>query len=394
MTKFTQEELLDIVPTSIKNKKDLTKKQLMLLGQFIMYDGLDHTKENGFFYRSNKDLCTDIDANEKTIISGVRKLELLGYITRKKGKRGVGASEYQVSPIAKNYSENYSNNYSENYSNNYSDSSINYSTDTESDKDIEIDKDNIYNNINKKNNIPDNIIEIFEKLENMNKLVRELKQRVSELEKENKQLSSILESKDNKNSSIINNNSLQLKKETNTKLEEENSNSTPTVTAAKVESKKESTKGKSINEKIDILLQRMESINSLEEFSHKLHQAEEWFIKQGFHTSQREAEPEVVYFIANSQKIYNKLSSIEEEKKKELEEIEKQSFPICASEDELIRSLTRGHQRLSESVSYPNGTDIPTDTENATSKAIGASKEFTVMDYSEWLEPAEEILPF
>ena len=117
MTKFTQEELLDIVPTSIKNKKDLTKKQLMLLGQFIMYDGLDQTKENGFFYRSNKDLCTDIDANEKTIISGVRKLELLGYITRKKGKRGVGASEYQVSPIAKNYSENYSNNYSENYSN-------------------------------------------------------------------------------------------------------------------------------------------------------------------------------------------------------------------------------------------------------------------------------------
>ena len=424
MVKYTNEELLEILPPSLRESKELTPKQKVVLGQLVIYNGLEIVKKDGYFYRSNKDLSKDCDIEERTLITAVNKLVMLGFIERERGSRKDGASMYRINqkmiadycrtPIddnCKKETDNYSNDYSKQIvemTNRIKELEItvkrlveritviesgNYSTDTESDKDIEIDKDNIYNNINKKNNIPDNIIEIFEKLENMNKLVRELEQRVNELERENKQLSSILESKDNKNSSINNNNSLQLKKETNTKLEEENSNSTPTVTAAKVETKKESTKGKSINEKIDILLQRMESINSLEEFSIKLHQAEEWFIKQGFHTSQREAEPEVVYFIANSQKIYNRLSSIEEEKKKELEEIAKQSFPICASEDDLIKSLVRGHQTAPESVSDSDDTNTPIFEESVTIEAVAPNRPMSVRTPTNSLkEKVEEYL--
>ena len=184
MEKYLKEELLEILPTSIQESKELSSKQKIVLGQLIIYNGLDKTKTDGYFYRSNKDLCTDCDIQEKTLITAVIKLESLGLIKRKKGDRKSGASEYRLNMDAiKDYcnkdckTEIEDNSNNNDYSNDYSKQITamherineleitvkrlveritvieggNYSTDTESDidKDKEIDKV-IYNN---KNNI-------------------------------------------------------------------------------------------------------------------------------------------------------------------------------------------------------------------------------------------------
>ena len=59
MEKFTENELLEVLPTLVRKGKELTKKQKMVLGQLIMYNSLDQSKNNGYFYRSNKDFCND-----------------------------------------------------------------------------------------------------------------------------------------------------------------------------------------------------------------------------------------------------------------------------------------------------------------------------------------------
>ena len=96
MKKFTREELLGIIPISVRKSKELTKKQLLVLGQLMFYSELEQTKDYGFFYRSNKDLCNDVNIAEPTLISALIKLEHMGFIKRHRGKRGNGASEYVV----------------------------------------------------------------------------------------------------------------------------------------------------------------------------------------------------------------------------------------------------------------------------------------------------------
>ena len=97
MEKYTNEELLEVLPSSVKETKELTSKQKVVLGQLCVYNGLDIAKKDGFFYRSNKDLCDDCDIkSEHTLIAATRKLEMLGFIDRKKGSRGTGASEYRI----------------------------------------------------------------------------------------------------------------------------------------------------------------------------------------------------------------------------------------------------------------------------------------------------------
>ena len=96
MEKYTNEELLDVLPSGVKETKELTNKQKVVLGQLCVYNGLDIAKRDGFFYRSNKDLCDDCDISEHTLISAIRKLEMLGFIDRGKGSRSTGASEYRI----------------------------------------------------------------------------------------------------------------------------------------------------------------------------------------------------------------------------------------------------------------------------------------------------------
>ena len=174
MEKFTNEELLDVV------QPKLTTKQKVVLGQLIIYNGLDKTKKDGYFYRSNKDLCNDCDIQEKTLIAAVRKLETLGFIDRKMGSRTSGASEYRlnqkmIDDYCKTPVKDYSNDYSEQIAEMTSKireleitvkklveritviEGKNYSTDTDIDKELEIDKEKYNNIIN--NNFKNNILE-------------------------------------------------------------------------------------------------------------------------------------------------------------------------------------------------------------------------------------------
>ena len=185
MEKFTNEELLEVLPTNVRETKELTTKQKVVLGQLIIYNGLEIAKKDGYFYRSNKDLCNDCDIQEKTLITSVRKLESLGFIERKKGTRPSNASEYRlnermISDYCKNNVDDYSKKENEDYSDNYSEiltemhvriteleltvkslveritviEGRNYSKDysTDTDKDIELDKEKDLLNINILNN--------------------------------------------------------------------------------------------------------------------------------------------------------------------------------------------------------------------------------------------------
>lgn len=192
MEKFESQELLELVPTNVIENYKLTKKQSMLLGLFIVYNNLDQTKNNGFFYRSNKDICQDIDISEPTLITAITKLEQMELIERKTGNRTDGASEYKLNKDlifnTKINTKNLSNNLSDNFSNNLSNMNFteilgiirdyqktmnmvielllksnsqnfsnNFSTDTESETDTEIETDSIYNNILNNNlNIKEN----------------------------------------------------------------------------------------------------------------------------------------------------------------------------------------------------------------------------------------------
>lgn len=167
MEKYTNEELLDVLDSSLRESKELTPKQKAVLGQLIIYNGLDKTKKDGYFYRSNKDLCDDCDIQEKTLIAAVRKLEALRFIDRKMGSRTSGASEYRlnqkmIDDYCKTPVKDYSNDYSKQIAEMTSKireleitvkklveritviEGKNYSTDTDIDKDI---NNNINNNI-------------------------------------------------------------------------------------------------------------------------------------------------------------------------------------------------------------------------------------------------------
>lgn len=147
MVQFTQDEILDVLSDELKSDKRMTKKQKVILGQMVIYSGLEQYKVDGYFYRSNKDLCNDCGITEKTLITGLLKLEQLGYISRRTGIRGK-ASEYTVNSTVNctvkitNCTKNYSDN-TVNYSEKLQCNSENYSTDTDIEKDKE--NNNIYN---------------------------------------------------------------------------------------------------------------------------------------------------------------------------------------------------------------------------------------------------------
>ena len=105
---------MSVLPSSLRNGKQLAKKQKLVLAQLMIYDGLDQSKDYGYFYRSNKDLCNDVGISEPTLIVTLGKLEDMGFIERERGKRGVGASEYRV---FKEKIDDYLNTKNKNFSN-------------------------------------------------------------------------------------------------------------------------------------------------------------------------------------------------------------------------------------------------------------------------------------
>lgn len=185
MEKFTENELLEVLPTTVRKGKELTKKQKMVLGQLIMYNSLDQSKNNGYFYRSNKDFCNDLGIETHTLLSALRKLEDMGFIERNKGSRGLGASEYvlhteRLNEGRKNIEANYTQNYTvllERMSDRIRaleervqflmdkitpNAEGNYTSDTDTEKELELEYKNLNNielidyNIN--NNIKNNIL--------------------------------------------------------------------------------------------------------------------------------------------------------------------------------------------------------------------------------------------
>ena len=117
MEKYTNEELLDVLPFGVKETKELTNKQKVVLGQLYIYNGLNKKDSEGFFYRSNKDLSADCGIEEKTVIAAIRKLTTLELIETKRGSRASGASMYRVNEDRlKEYCNTNTVNYSEDYS--------------------------------------------------------------------------------------------------------------------------------------------------------------------------------------------------------------------------------------------------------------------------------------
>lgn len=91
------ENLLSVLPAAIAASTELTSAQKKVLGQLIVYSGLEEARNNGgWFYRSNEDLCSDVEVSNNTLLTAVRKLYDLGYIDRRPGSRTTGASEYRV----------------------------------------------------------------------------------------------------------------------------------------------------------------------------------------------------------------------------------------------------------------------------------------------------------
>ena len=113
MKKHAKKELLDNVPMGLRKSKVLTPIQQLVLGQLIMLSGLDQYKDKGYCYRSNKEFCNDVGISEPSLIIAVNKLERLGFIKRRRGKRGEGASEYVLfMDVIESYNtkkENFSN---------------------------------------------------------------------------------------------------------------------------------------------------------------------------------------------------------------------------------------------------------------------------------------------
>ena len=97
MEKYSNEELLEVLHSSLRETKELTPKQKVVLGQLFIYDGLDKKNTDGYFFRSNQDLCTDCNIKEeKTLIVAIRKLVSLGFIDTIRGSRRDGASLYRL----------------------------------------------------------------------------------------------------------------------------------------------------------------------------------------------------------------------------------------------------------------------------------------------------------
>ena len=208
-----QNDFYEILPNYIKETKDLTIGSKNVLAALLFLSNNEYSKENGFFFRSNKDLVKDSQVSEPTLIKSLSQLEMMGFIQRKIGDRKNGASLYRLNEnftqsLKVNFSNNFSNQervkiqgFSNNFSNNTKnetlviqnpnkqreveenfskDFSNNFSTDTEIDTDI--DKDIIYklnNNIIELNKNLKEIINIIKEKEN-NKINFIIKEKESE----------------------------------------------------------------------------------------------------------------------------------------------------------------------------------------------------------------------
>lgn len=101
--KFTdeQKEVLALLPNEVKDIKTLRDASKLLLSYIIELYGMDFAKNNGYVFKTNKEIMAQTGIKQKrTLIDAARELELKGYITRTAGQRVKGeknkASEYRL----------------------------------------------------------------------------------------------------------------------------------------------------------------------------------------------------------------------------------------------------------------------------------------------------------
>ena len=142
--KFTdeQKEVLELLPTNVKETNELTDAAKLILANLMYLNGTDFAKNEGYLFRTNQALMQDTGIkSEKTIIAAVNKLIEFGFIERKAGQRK-SASEYRLNTVKMNEytvkihckNENYSNklqykNYSNKLQYKEKNTVINYSND-------------------------------------------------------------------------------------------------------------------------------------------------------------------------------------------------------------------------------------------------------------------------
>ena len=96
-----QKEMLALLPNEVKDIKTLRDASKLLLSYIIELYGMDFAKNNGYVFKTNKEIMAQTGIKQKrTLIDAARELELKGYITRTAGQRVKGeknrASEYRL----------------------------------------------------------------------------------------------------------------------------------------------------------------------------------------------------------------------------------------------------------------------------------------------------------
>lgn len=88
-------EKLELLPVNILKSKYFSPKCKLLIGELIFLNGMEQVKNNGYFFRTNKALIDAVGMSEPTLLTSLRKLEMINFFERKPGKRGE-ASEYRL----------------------------------------------------------------------------------------------------------------------------------------------------------------------------------------------------------------------------------------------------------------------------------------------------------
>ena len=82
-----KKELADMLPSFVRNNKELKLNDKAVLGLLLFYNGMDIAKEKGSFYATNEKIAKEVGISIRTVIRIVYKLQSLNYIKRITGSK-------------------------------------------------------------------------------------------------------------------------------------------------------------------------------------------------------------------------------------------------------------------------------------------------------------------
>ena len=82
-----KKELADMLPSFVRNNKELKLNDKAVLGLLLFYNGMDKAKEKGSFYATNERIAKEVGISIRTVIRIVYKLKSLNYIKRITGSK-------------------------------------------------------------------------------------------------------------------------------------------------------------------------------------------------------------------------------------------------------------------------------------------------------------------